>query len=88
MCVLEGQCGTCSNVNVVFTMNCVYTIVWVLLSVICYLPMQVCCCVAVLCVYLFLLLRDDDMISLASMMSVSNLSMIGNLEEDEEFNIW
>ena len=50
--------------------------------------MQVCCCVAVLCVYLFLLLRDDDMISLASMMSVSNLSMIGNLEEDEEFNIW
>ena len=27
---------------------------------------------------------DDDMISLASMMSVSNLSMIGNLEDDDE----
>lgn len=31
---------------------------------------------------------DDDMISLASMMSVSNLSMIGNLEdEDDDFII-
>lgn len=27
---------------------------------------------------------DDDMISLASMMSISNLSMIGNLEDDDE----
>lgn len=31
---------------------------------------------------------DDDMISLASMMSISNLSMIGNLEdEDDDFTI-
>ena len=28
--------------------------------------------------------RDDDMLSIASMMSVSNLSMIGNLEDDDD----
>jgi hypothetical protein len=30
---------------------------------------------------------DDDMISLASMMSISNLSTIGNLEDDEDYTI-
>ncbi len=33
--------------------------------------------------------RDDDMISLASMMSISNLSTIGFLEDEEEdYSYW
>ena len=33
--------------------------------------------------------RDDDMISLASMMSISNLSTIGFLEDEEDdYNYW
>lgn len=32
--------------------------------------------------------RDDDMISLASMMSVSNLSTIGFLEDEEDDYYW
>ena len=32
-------------------------------------------------------LSDDDMISIASMMSMSNISTIGNLEDDDDFTI-
>ena len=32
--------------------------------------------------------RDDDMISLASMMSVSNLSTIGFLEDEDDDYYW
>ena len=42
---------------------------------------DMCCCVCPC--------RDDDMISLASMMSVSNLSTIGFLEDEEDdYSYW
>ena len=39
---------------------------------------------SIVCVCVCFDSRDDDMLSIASMLSVSNLSMIGNLEDDDE----